>query len=67
MYQENVDSSILVYDPSSKENMTMDYRNSNYKKINFFIPQENINIVVNQDFRVGKGGIFWDGVKNNKR
>ena len=60
--KEEIDSSILLYDPFSKENMTMDYRNSNYKKIKFTFVDENISFTVNQDFRVGKGGIFWDGV-----
>ena len=42
----------------------MDYRNSNYKKIKFKFNDEKISFTLNQDFKVGKGGIFWDGVIN---
>ena len=54
----------LSYDLSSekKENITIDYRNSNYKFIQITIPEIiEKPLTVKQDFRLGKGGIFWDG------
>lgn len=59
----NQDPTTLIYDltKENKENMTIDYRHSNYKKILIPLPElTNKNVAVKQDFRLGKGGIFWD-------
>jgi hypothetical protein len=45
------------------ENLNVDYRNSNYKLIKIFFKDLNENIYIKQDYRYGKGGILWDGVK----
>ena len=44
------------------ENMNIDYRNSNYKLMIFKFDELKDIIYIFQDFRLGKGGIFWDGV-----
>ena len=54
----------LSYDLSKedKEEIRIDYRNSNYKIIEISFPELcSSPIVVRQDFTLGKGGIFWDG------
>lgn len=61
---------ILDYNLDSEEDLQIDYRNANYKQVNikFDITKEikdskdEISIVLYQDFHLGKGGIFWDGV-----
>lgn len=53
---------ILTYDLSKQENITMDYRNSNFKIIRFYFEDIDKHIYLKQDFRLGKGGIFWDSV-----
>lgn len=61
---ENDNTTTLIYDltKENKENMTIDYRHSNYKKILISLPEiTNQKIAVKQDFILGKGGIFWDG------
>lgn len=56
-------SQILHYDVATqnKESMTIDYRNSNYKTVMIPLPElTDKQIAIKQDFRLGKGGIFWD-------
>ena len=56
-------SQILHYDVTTqnKESMTIDYRNSNYKTVMIPLPDlTDKQIKIKQDFRLGKGGIFWD-------
>lgn len=56
---------ILEYDinsPLQIDNINLDYRNSNYKFINFHFDEIKEDILLKQDWRIGKGGIFWDGV-----
>ena len=53
----------LSYDLSKeeKEEIRIDYRNSNYKIIEIPFPELcSSPITVRQDFSLGKGGIFWD-------
>lgn len=46
----------------AKENISIDYRNSNYKQVSIPLPEiSKTPLVVNQKFALGKGGIFWDG------
>jgi predicted nicotinamide N-methyase len=54
---------LLIYDlnKENKETITIDYRNSNYKNISIPFEEINCNIIIKQDYRIGKGGIFWDG------
>ena len=42
------------------ENINSDYRNSNYKYVR--INYDGIEVKLQQDYKLGKGGIFWDGV-----
>jgi len=44
------------------EHINTDYRNSNYKLIKFKFDNLDDEIYISQDFKLGKGGIFWDGV-----
>ena len=56
-------SQTLHYDVTTqnKENMTIDYRNSNYKTVLIPLPElTDKQIAIKQDFKLGKGGIFWD-------
>ena len=43
--------------------MNIDYRNSNYKIIKIFYNEINEYLYIIQDYKLGKGGILWDGVK----
>jgi predicted nicotinamide N-methyase len=55
---------ILEYDLKSDkqiENINVDYRNSNYKFIKIYFEEISNFITIKQDFKLGKGGIFWDG------
>jgi hypothetical protein len=61
--ETNTNEEELVYslqDDKQIENINVDYRNSNYKfiKINY----NDKLITLKQDYKLGKGGIFWDGV-----
>lgn len=57
----SVDSDTLIYNINQEEDTQIDYRNANYKKIHFKFEDFSKEIVINQDFHLGKGGIFWDG------
>ncbi len=55
----------LIYNinsPRQFENVNSDYRNSNYKTLKIYFEEIEQYIILKQDFKVGKGGIFWDGV-----
>ena len=59
---------ILEYDlnsPLQRDNINSDYRNSNFKFIKFHFEEIKEDILLKQDWRIGKGGIFWDGVYLN--
>lgn len=63
------DEEVLVYDLKSQvqlENINSDYRNSNYKIIKIYFDEIKDYILLMQDYKIGKGGIFWDGVNRNK-
>ena len=52
-----------------EEEILDDYRNANYKLLNIPISiggTEIINLQLPQDFNLGKGGIFWDAVRNKQ-
>ena len=56
---------VLDYDLNSSvqiDNINSDYRNSNYKYIKIYFEEIKNHIVLKQDWRLGKGGILWDGV-----
>ena len=61
--EKNDEYNILIYDlkKENKETISIDYRNSNFKKISIPFEELNCNIIIKQDYRIGKGGIFWDG------
>jgi hypothetical protein len=53
----------LIYslnDEIQVENINSDYRNSNYKFIR--VKYDGFEFKLKQDFKLGKGGILWDGV-----
>lgn len=55
--------STLQYDltKENKENISIDYRNSNYKQIRISLPSLiDKDIILKQDYTYGKGGILWD-------
>ncbi len=65
---------ILNYDLEKEEDLQIDYRNSNFKYINFYFNFEDekykntnsnfsFKITIKQDYKLGKGGLFWDGVR----
>jgi len=56
---------ILIYNPKEQIDIRVDYRNSNFKQIKFNFEEINLDVSIVQNFKVGKGGIFWDGVNNN--
>lgn len=63
----------LIYSLNTEEDCHIDYRNSNYKEILFDISdfmggnkEENNDkkyVKLKQNNKLGKGGIFWDGVR----
>lgn len=53
---------ILDYKIIYNENVNIDYRNSNYKILKIYFEELNRYIYLKQDFKLGKGGILWDGV-----
>jgi uncharacterized protein YjbK len=60
------DSDTLIIDYNSQlqlENINIDYRNSNYKKIIIQFEPLKKSFYLKQDFKIGKGGILWDGVR----
>ena len=55
---------VLIYNPKEEvDNIRIDYRNSNFKQIIMKFEEINLEITLIQDFKFGKGGIVWDGVK----
>ena len=61
--EKNDEYNLLIYDlkKENKDTISIDYRNSNFKKISIPFEELNCNIIIKQDYRIGKGGIFWDG------
>jgi hypothetical protein len=60
---EGCENETLIYnlgDDVQIENLNSDYRNSNYKFIK--VEYNETAITLMQDFKLGKGGILWDGV-----
>jgi hypothetical protein len=58
-----MESEELVYNLTDEvqiANINSDYRNSNYKYIR--VTYNGVEIKLKQDYKLGKGGIFWDGV-----
>jgi hypothetical protein len=58
---ESEELNYTLEDEIQISNINSDYRNSNYKIINISLDGEVVKL--KQDFKLGKGGIFWDGVK----
>lgn len=57
------DEEILEYNLAKEfYNLNGDYRNSNYKIVKIFFEEMNKFIYLKQDYKIGKGGILWDGV-----
>lgn len=64
LFKDLKEDDVFLYDLDKEEDLQGDYRNSNYKyiKIVFSDEKNKYNILVKQDYKIGKGGIFWDGV-----